>query len=756
MTAIVSNIYYNLTVWGSGVSITAGARVSSNGQAWQATNSATTGPTAPSGTSNVSDGAVTWKWLSAIDYASLAAWASAIGTSSTQSNGSAVSTGSGNVLSTPCEAWLWNTGEIAGGGSPWLDITPTTTATNYVKIRCAPGESFRDNPNAGTNALFYNPVNGVAFSAGTGGYQGLFQSSTGYCYFEGLQFKIQGSGAYSAAIFANTSVVPIANCLFYRTGNAPFCTSRKNGGGSALTNCLFIDGSAASGTSELIAHENNQAGANIKNCTLVAINSQNCAAIALQFPDGLTISNTIIVGYAAAFSGATGPGSYTYFNTQNNLLSVASYTAGSGNAPYSESGSLFSRTAASLFVNPSSDFRLKGGSPAIDAGYTDSTVTTDILGTTRPQGSAYDIGAYEYPVSSGSYTASLTDTAASSDAASGTMAASGTVSASASSSDTVTATMAARASVIDTAASSDALTGAMTSAATTIDSASTSDSPTATMAAAATLADTAASSDSPTATATFAPVSLGDSATTSDSLTPLAALFAMLADSVITTDAVTPTGQSASATLADTATSADSLSGLAALFASLSDTAASSDAGSGTMAATSAPADTAATSDAFTVPGGFAATLSDTVVTSDALIGSMAAALALADTVIGVSSFTATAAGVASLSDSAAAGDSLTGLAAFAWSLSDAITGSDGLMLPGGAYTGALSDAAAAADSLTGTAAFTWSLGDVAATSDVWTVIGGFTPAPQRTITSSTSGRTIIGPAFNRGIGSSP
>src|SRR5947209_19281269 len=51
-----------------------------------------------------------------------------------------------------------------------------------------------------------------------------------------------------------------------------------------------------------------------------------------------------------------------------------------------------------LFGNPSStafDFRLLPGSPAIDAGLTLALVTNDFYGTSRPQGSGYDIGAYE-------------------------------------------------------------------------------------------------------------------------------------------------------------------------------------------------------------------------------------------------------------------------------------------------------------------------------------------------------------------------
>jgi len=49
------------------------------------------------------------------------------------------------------------------------------------------------------------------------------------------------------------------------------------------------------------------------------------------------------------------------------------------------------------FVNPDKgDFRLKAGSPGIDAGVTIPEVKTDMRGVKRPQGKAYDVGAYEY------------------------------------------------------------------------------------------------------------------------------------------------------------------------------------------------------------------------------------------------------------------------------------------------------------------------------------------------------------------------
>jgi hypothetical protein len=54
-------------------------------------------------------------------------------------------------------------------------------------------------------------------------------------------------------------------------------------------------------------------------------------------------------------------------------------------------------TPAQLFVDPATfNFQLKQGSPAIDKGASLPEVPTDILGVTRPQGLAWDIGAYEF------------------------------------------------------------------------------------------------------------------------------------------------------------------------------------------------------------------------------------------------------------------------------------------------------------------------------------------------------------------------
>jgi hypothetical protein len=85
------------------------------------------------------------------------------------------------------------------------------------------------------------------------------------------------------------------------------------------------------------------------------------------------------------------------------------------NLLYCLSGALYSESKATdwitwgaspvlanpLLVNPPTSFALQSGSPAINTGSSTSAPATDYIGTARPQGAGYDIGAYEYVSSTG-------------------------------------------------------------------------------------------------------------------------------------------------------------------------------------------------------------------------------------------------------------------------------------------------------------------------------------------------------------------
>lgn len=95
-------------------------------------------------------------------------------------------------------------------------------------------------------------------------------------------------------------------------------------------------------------------------------------------------------------------------NGGDSILTLAQWQA-LGHDAHSVTG-----TPDQLFVDPANgDFRLKTGSPAIDAGRTISSVTRDIAGNSRPAGNAYDAGAYESGTSAATATPTRTPTATS-------------------------------------------------------------------------------------------------------------------------------------------------------------------------------------------------------------------------------------------------------------------------------------------------------------------------------------------------------
>ncbi len=99
---------------------------------------------------------------------------------------------------------------------------------------------------------------------------------------------------------------------------------------------------------------------------------------------GCVIRNNIIDGISGARDGVQGQISHNLWTSKGRDFQ--------GEKP----GDLFESDLRKIFVDPDNhDYRLKPGSPAIDAG-TETEGKEDIAGTTVPQGAGPDIGAYEF------------------------------------------------------------------------------------------------------------------------------------------------------------------------------------------------------------------------------------------------------------------------------------------------------------------------------------------------------------------------
>jgi hypothetical protein len=123
----------------------------------------------------------------------------------------------------------------------------------------------------------------------------------------------------------------------------------------------------------------------------------NPAAIGIQGTNGYEIHNNITANFVNHHIGI---GTYTtggdidynlYWNSSGNV-SHNNYTPAAHDISNQNP----------LFVGNYTNLQLQPGSPAIDAGATIPSVTDDYDGLPRPQGSYYDIGAYEYRTSTSS------------------------------------------------------------------------------------------------------------------------------------------------------------------------------------------------------------------------------------------------------------------------------------------------------------------------------------------------------------------
>lgn len=193
--------------------------------------------------------------------------------------------------------------------------------------------------------------------------------------------------------------VSVYNNLFYWSAYRPSNYALQNGvvtgdGGSTLTNIKVYNNTFAnmsySGSTIMkgpVWTDLGTSGNEFKNNVVYKLDSTNMAG--------------------NAFKGFTKTYNWYYGNTNAKTSSVDSDWA-SG-----ETGAVVG--TGSPFTNDVSDFTLAVGSTPIDSGTTIATYNIDRVGTARPQGSAYDMGAYEYTSGSAPDTTAPTITSATVD-----------------------------------------------------------------------------------------------------------------------------------------------------------------------------------------------------------------------------------------------------------------------------------------------------------------------------------------------------
>lgn len=184
-------------------------------------------------------------------------------------------------------------------------------------------------------------------------------------------------GLNFATVDPSQGAVKAYNNVIYDVGNGPDPSDGSSDYAGIYVANIHYTGPTESGNVQIF---NNT----LVNCGSRGTGSAGAIAVA-SGPVGAALHDNLIVA----------TGSEAYFSSDSDASKITGSNNlffGAGSAP---GGLTASVSGDPLFVDQAGDnFRLKAGSPAIDAGVATSA-TTDFDGVPRPQGSAFDIGAFE-------------------------------------------------------------------------------------------------------------------------------------------------------------------------------------------------------------------------------------------------------------------------------------------------------------------------------------------------------------------------
>ncbi len=254
----------------------------------------------------------------------------------------------------------------------------TNLGTFTVTLACATGQSFRDNASVQSNALRYNQANGVGLATSTAYDDGLL-FNTAYTVIDGLQIK--ATNAHMGKLLNLSAVnLTIQNCIVQGAGTALIALFAGDTS-SVAQNCLALNTTTAGDGIFSVQ------GGKIFDCTSVSSGGSSGNGIrALYGPAGIA-KNNASAGYTTDYLGTADASS------TNNATDKGSF----GGTNWGGSGqvSLVATTEWQSVTNGSEDLRLKSTSAKLKDNGATVGPSVDIANTSRPQGSAYDIGCWE-------------------------------------------------------------------------------------------------------------------------------------------------------------------------------------------------------------------------------------------------------------------------------------------------------------------------------------------------------------------------
>lgn len=296
------------------------------------------------------------------------------------------------------------------------------------------------------NQVYHNVLNNSSRSANGGWGNGIGTAHASYVtltnnqsyenYGEGMGFPLSDHviatgnvvhDNFSVEMYMdNTTNSTFASNLIYTTYNSNYYRFNAPATGIQMANESYSDSNPLNNNQVVnnvvigghygFFYGSYQNGGGMKN-TLIANNTFYAGTSGMLFIDADSgHSNTLFANNIFFAKGGTNmlPTTLSGIAFQHNLWWGTGAGVAAGTADIA---------ADPLLINPGSDlatsYRLQANSPARNAGMVLSAVTTDFAGMARPQGSTYDIGAFEYADGTASSTSPSPTASSGSNAATG-------------------------------------------------------------------------------------------------------------------------------------------------------------------------------------------------------------------------------------------------------------------------------------------------------------------------------------------------
>jgi len=306
------------------------------------------------------------------DYSTLSAWASYV-----------------NVLAltAPEVGEMYNDSEFTESAAVTIGGWSGGSSTNTITLTTGPGQSFRDNANVQTNALRYNHSNGVGVKM-TGTYTASKVNVTGSNFvLSNIQFASTASNAQDIIDFNSSNAnVTVQNLIVQgRTWRNDMVLVRLFLKTNSVVQNVAVILTSTLGNGVIL--ESAGTGAtSVYDLTVVSSNGAAGIGIDCTYTPAAIVKNCAVYGFATDYAGTASASS------GNNATDKSSF--GGTNFGTSGQTSITSSEWVSV-ASGSEDLRLSTGSTKLKDNGATAGPTYDIAGTTRPQGSAYDIGCWE-------------------------------------------------------------------------------------------------------------------------------------------------------------------------------------------------------------------------------------------------------------------------------------------------------------------------------------------------------------------------